>query len=98
MSIESTPLPLSRVLSDTSLELKVKDILDAIPKDANPGGLTIGCDGDARTLVYTGPVAKDTDIEVREIVKPLGFNVSTIRDEGSDFGGFATRTLENPNP
>ncbi len=97
MSIKSTPLPLSSVLANASLEIQVMDILDAISKDAEPGGLTIGRDGDARTLVYTGPVANATDIEVRSIVKPLGFNVSTIRSE-KQFELYATRTRENPNP
>ncbi len=97
MAITSTPLPLGLELLNTDLERQVTEILDAIPKDAEPGGMTIGRNGRARTLVYKGPFTEGTDERVRNIVKPLGFNVSTIRNE-DQLDMYQTRTSENPNP
>lgn len=97
MLITSNPLPLDVELSNKALELQVSKILDTIPKDAKLGGMTIGHKRKTRTLVYKGPVAADTDKLVRNIVKPSGFNISTIRNE-EQFEFYATRTRENPNP
>lgn len=89
------PLPLRRVVTNPELAFAIEESLAGVPPNGRLGGLTLGKPGQTRALIYVGSCPDGTDRVVRKVVKPYGYNVSSVRDMET-LGGFETATLNDP--